>query len=396
MKKTALLTALVVLVSVNASAQQSTSLEPTLIKTDPVPLESGEDGKIYLKIRNTGDTEADSVNVTVIDSFPFQLKPDRTRSRSIGTVTPGEEYHFSPEVLVADNAPDGENDFLVRIKGDGLSVTHRVPVEVESEEVDLNVANVKTVPDQLRPDTEDAKLSIDTVNNGDSTAENVIIDLSLPYSFEPVSSLTTRKSLGSIEAGETKTSDFSFDINESAEKGLVTVSGRLSYRSEEDSPVMEEPFSLDLYLSGAPQYEVVDATADLKQGQSGSIEVTVRNTGSEKSESTRVRILDSSEIPISYGSSTGFIGTLEQGEEGKAVFQADVDSDAAVKDYLVDLEIRGVRDTNVFVEDRTVRLDVGAAEQRFPGVMPLAAGIVIVVLIVGLVFREKLREKAGF
>ena len=93
-KKLTALTITTVLAVAAATAQTAgatTNLNALLINTDPVPVQSGEDAEINFKIRNTGGTEAENVEVEIVDSFPFELKPDRQRNYSLGEVTPGQE-----------------------------------------------------------------------------------------------------------------------------------------------------------------------------------------------------------------------------------------------------------------------------------------------------------------
>jgi len=132
----------------------STNLEATFINSDPVPLQSGEDGDLTFKIVNTGSTEAEDVRVELLNNYPFEVKPDRKRNYSLGTVTQGREYQISTEVLVAEDAPDGANSFKARISNGDFTRTVNIPVEVQSEDIDLNLANLKTEPGQLMPDTE--------------------------------------------------------------------------------------------------------------------------------------------------------------------------------------------------------------------------------------------------
>ena len=373
-----LLAGLLVGSAVAQNSRASTNLEASLINSDPVPLQSGEQGDLTFKLRNTGDDLAEDVNVRLLDNYPFELKPDRQREYSLGDMVSGQEYQISTSVLLADDAPDGANNFNVEISYGDFSVTRNIPVEVQSQDIELNVANLKTQPQQLMPDTDNNMISVDIVNNGEKTAENVVLDLYLPEFFEQTSSFSTRQALGNIQPGQVKTAEFNFDINETAPSGSTSINGDLEYSAGDSTSKITDPVSFNLFMEGKPQYRITDVESNLKTGSSGELRLTVGNFGSEKSSSTRIRVLDSSDQPFTYDSSSQYIGTLEPGKTGEAVFTVDTDSDAAVKDYLVDFETRGVKSTEVFVEDETVQFTVENGESKDSGLpLPLIGGLVI-------------------
>jgi hypothetical protein len=368
----------------------TTNLNGLLINTDPVPVQSGEDAEINFKIRNTGTTHAENVQVEIVDSFPFELKPDRQRDYSLGDVTPGQEYQISSEVLVADNAPDGINEFRVRISHGDFSRIVDIPVQVQSQDIELNLANLKTTPTQLTPDTEDAKMTLEVVNNGEKTAENALLNIDLPENFQATSSFSTRQALGNIAPGQVKTAEFTFDVEESAESGNVEIPAEISYStdsSESTSRITEET-GFSFYLAGKPQFEVTDVEADLKVGTNQrELRLEVRNTGSEESSSTRIRVLDSSDLPFDYDSSSKYIGTLEPNQTGTAVFRVDTESGAEAKEYLLDFEIRGVKDTEVYVEDTTVQAQVENGQEESGSSLPLPlVGAALLIVIGGVLY----------
>ncbi|MFT4867910.1 MAG: hypothetical protein ACI9LV_000522 [Candidatus Nanohaloarchaea archaeon] len=389
--------ALLAALFIGAAAAQTTStgptanLETTLVSTDPVPLQSGEDGDLNFKIRNTGNTEASDVKVQLVDSFPFSVKPDRKKNYSLGDIAPGEEYHISTEVMTAEDAPDGSNSFKVKIIHGDFTVTKNVPVEVQSKNINLNLANLQTQPSELMPDTDSNQLSVDVVNSGDKTAENVVLDLELPEFFERTSSFSTRQALGSIQPGEVKTANFNFDISDSAPKGEVTVNGEITYSAGDSSEITEET-SFGLFMAGKPQYSVEVAESSLEAGSTGELRLKVENTGEEKSSSTRIRVLDSSDQPFSYDSASKYIGSLEPGQSGEAVFEVETDSGASAKDYLLDFETRGTKGTEVFVEDETLKVSVAESSSSDSNLSVYIAVLLVIALATAFYFRNRIRN----
>lgn len=376
------------------TTRATTNLNTVLINTDPVPVQSGDDAEIRFKVRNTGNTAAENVEVNIKDSFPFQLKPDRKRTYELGTVSPGEEYHITAEVLVAEDAPDGQNDLKVEISnGDSFSVTQNIPISVQSSNVDLNLANLQTAPTSLMPDTDDNQLTVEVVNNGEKTAENVVLNLDLPSFFKKTSSFSSRQALGNIQAGEIKPATFNFDIAKNASSGEVEIPAEVSYSAGNETGTITKQLSFSTNLEGKPQYEVSNVNSSLRAGGSGKIEMTVTNTGSVKSGSTRIRLLDSSDLPFSFDSSSQYIGTLQSGQSGTAVFNVNTDSGAVAKDYLLDFEVRGVKNTEVFVEDTTINTEVSRGQQSSSAGIPLPLLGAVILLISGIYyFRDRLKN----
>jgi len=382
-----------------ASAQSfngaSTNLEAQFINSDPVPLQSGESGDIRFKIVNNGDTEAGDVSVQLLDNYPFEVKPDRQTNYSLGEVVPGQEYIISTEVLVADDAPDGSNSFKIRIDSEDLERTVNVPVEVQSNDIELNLANLQTQPGQLMPDTDNNQLMIDIVNNGEKTGENVILNLKAPESFEQTSSFSTRKSLGNIQPGERKTASFNLDITENASAGMTSFETVTTYTAGDSTSQVEQTDNFQLNLEGKPQFQVTKNESGLSTGSTGTLRLQVENTGSDTSSSTRIRVLDSSDQPFSYGSSSKYIGTLDPGQTGEAVFEVETESTAAIKEYLLDFETRGVKDTETFVEDTTVEVQVenGTQESSRGLLIPVIAAVIILITVGAVFYRRRNRKE---
>jgi len=106
-------------------------------------------------------------------------------------------------------------------------------------------------------------------------------------------------------------------------------------------------------------------------------------------------VLDSSDQPFTYDSSSKYIGTLKPNQTGTAVFNVDTESAASLKDYLIDFEVRGVKGTEVFVEDSTIEASVSDGESNSSsanGVIPVLAALAILGVL-GFVFRGRIREK---
>lgn len=388
---------LIALLAATATAQGPTvNLDGQLLTSDPPQLQAGERGDVTVAIRNTGDTTADNVTVTLLDRHPFQIQPDRQRTYDIGSIAPGQKYYISTSVLVADDAPDGSNDLQMQVSTSTGTRTLDVSLEVQAEDIELNMANIQTQPSTLRPDTEDASISVTVTNTGEKAAENVILDLDLPHGIEPTSSLSHRHALGTVPAGETRTASFQLDVNASTAPGLLEFPASLSHSPGDSTEELSKDVPFSVNIEGAPLYTITGVESDLTTGKQDQIRVTVENTGTAESTSTRLRVLDNADLPFSFESANVFIGTLEPGQEGTAVFTTSVESDAAVKEYLLDFEARGTQDTTVFIDEETRGIRVsGRTETSGSGIDPVSAGLggLVVAVLGGAGLLVKRRQE---
>jgi LPXTG-motif cell wall-anchored protein len=374
------------------AGQESIGMQAISISTDPAPLEAGDDAELDFKIRNAGSGEAKDITVRINDSYPFEVKEDRRRVFELGDVQSLSEYYISTELVVADDAPDGVNTLPVIIGNDRFQVTKELRLDVEQDTADLQLANLETSPSELTGDIDDASLTLDVVNNGETEAENVIVNLDLPTAFEPVSSFSTRSAIGNVEPGERKTASFTFDVTPSVGKGRVDIPTTVTYGEDNQEYGVED--TVGVYLAGRPDLQLVNTSSDLTAGSDGTVTLTIENAGSEEAEATRVRAVEVSDLPFEYDSASQYVGTVEPGQTGSAVFDVSVDEGAPAKDYLLDFELRGVSDETVHVNDVTVNLGVTASQQTgssTPWTYIVVGGILVVGIAV-LVYR---RSKAA-
>lgn len=385
---------------VAASQGPSVEIQSHLINTDPFPLQSGDDGDLYFKVVNKGDIEAENVTVQLQDYFPFTVKEDRKTTYQIGSMAPGVEYHISTEFLVDEAAPDGNSSYPVKVmfdlNGDRHATTRYIDVEVQSTDVQLNLANIQATPSELRPDTEGNEVAVDVINTGDETAENVVLDLDLPHGAEPSTSLSHHAALGNIEPGETKTATFRFDLNRSVAPGMMTFPGTLHYSSGGDGTDISKDADSSIDIEGAPLYQITSFNGTLTAGERSQVRATVKNVGTEESRATRLQFLDDADLPFSFESSNVFVGTLDPGETGTAVFSVKPENDAVAKQYLLDFEARGVHGTDVFVDTSTHSINVeGSRSSPVPGGLGTAGVLLVVGLlaVVGYRYRRRILKR---
>lgn len=357
MKKQLLFGLLLAWSIIGVATAESINMQAISITTDPAPLEAGEDADLDFKIRNTGTGVAEDITITINDSYPFTVKPGRDRTRTTGNIQPLSEYYVSTEILVADDAPNGVNTLPITIGNDEFTTTKELRLDVEQDTADLQLANIKTTPSRLTPDMDDVTLSFDVINQGETDAENTVMNIALPAGFQDISTFSTRDALGTIQPGEQKTASFTVDITETARSGDIDLPITVRYGESDAQYEVED--ELTLYLAGRPNLRLTDAQGDLVAGETNTLRLNITNKGREEAEAARVRAVEASDLPLEFESASEYLGTVEPGVNTTAVFDVTVDSDAPAKQYLLDFQLRGVNDETVYVNELTLPQDVG-------------------------------------
>ncbi len=152
----------------------------------------------------------------------------------------------------------------------------------------------------------------------------------------------------------------------------------------------DETLDLRIPIKNTPLFEIVSseiAPGTITVGDMATLMMRIKNTGSDEGESVRVRAMLKSEQPFDFsnGNAFDYIGDLDVGEIGDAVLNFDVEDDAALKTYLLDIEIRCVEDEDVHLFDKKVPVAVTNTKQSNL-VLIFVGGVVLVLLYLGYRF----------
>ena len=146
----------------------------------------------------------------------------------------------------------------------------------------------------------------------------------------------------------------------------------------------EETLDLRIPIKTTPLFEIVSSEimpGTITVGDTVTLMMRIKNTGSEEGESVRVRAMLKSEQPFDFsnGEAFDYVGDLDVGEIGEAVLKFDVEDDATLKTYPLDIEIRCVEDEDVHLFDRKVPVAVPNAKPS--NLIPIFVGGAVLVLL---------------
>jgi|GEM_PF-508715 len=383
----------------------ASAVSVNLLKTDPVPAESGKYLTVWLKIENFGSGTARDVKVRIVPEYPFSIEPGWKLQENIGSMPSNDLAIVDFKLKVDEDAVEGPNTLKIEYRDemDVVWTDKDLDMEVESKIVDFEIANVDSIPKRLISDMDDAQLTVDIQNIGEGKAEAVKAELILPKGFEPSESYSDISNIGTVASLGLGTATFYIDIDESTRPGEHLAKLKLSYLQEEAGKNAYRNETLDLLIAvrSTPLFKVISSeltpTNLTTNSQNVELKMVIKNIGSKKGDSVRVKSRKKTEQPFNFedGASYDYIGDLDAGEIGEAVLKFDIDEkDASVKTYLLDIEIRCVDDENVRLFDESVPVKISERAEKTP--LPILwAGIAIIALFVLVVYVIPRVRKRG-
>ena len=150
-------------------------------------------------------------------------------------------------------------------------------------------------------------------------------------------------------------------------------------------------------VSGKPMFsieEIKTIPETVVPGSTVKLTAKIKNVGTKEADSVSLRAFKESSQPFDFEEKSDFIGKLEPGETGEAVLTFDVDKDAAVKKYILDMEIRSVYNDEVLTENEVVDLTVQKASKSGTLGIVIAIIVVIVLIVVLIVYKSRKKKKS--
>jgi hypothetical protein len=320
-----------------------------------------------------------------------------------GRIFAGEHYNKVFRVKVKHNAPAGNYQFKLIGQwykegvptDDYRSVKFFMPVKKEG--IILDIATLKTEPAEVRPGDNYVKVVSTVENVGQKDAKSVQVELSLPEGLSASYTDANRIWVGRINAGESKEVTFFMDVHEEADAKEHKVKFEMDYMDLDDNKATKTR-TIPFLVKERPYLIVTKTEGSGLAGESSKLIVTVKNTGTESAESVDVRILKQNSQPFSLDVRSDYIGELEPGEEGTAVFEIQVNRDAQLKKHDFKLMIRSKGDSdegddNIYTYNRRTQFEVtGKAPNRLLTV-GIVGTILVLVAFIGNTFYKKRKRK---
>jgi len=363
--------AVTVVLGAPITGAQGDRVQVNFMSQDPDPADAGNNMDLRWQIYNSLSTTTDNLKFHLDAQYPFLFEagdsPDKNLGLSIGTSDSHVFYVLHYKLRVADNALKGTYNVTLNWDTGNGWTKHEFPIYINPKKAEFVVGAVLTSPEKLIADTTEAKLSVDINNIGKGNAENVKIKLSLPEGFKSSYSYSDEDALGIIPIAGSKTATFYADIDENIKEGNYLAKLDITYKDENDDSATYRTKTLELNIpiKPAPHLIVESVTTtpiNLIAGSASEVHITVKNTGNKKADSVSLRVFQDASQPFVFNEKSDFVGKLEPNDSGDAVLGFTVASTATDKKYLLDVELRGIDESNnVVIFRRTVPLTVTPA-----------------------------------
>ncbi|WP_292388011.1 COG1361 S-layer family protein [Methanosarcina sp. UBA5] len=137
---------------------------------------------------------------------------------------------------------------------------------------------------------------------------------------------------------------------------------------------------LHISIKKESKFEVSKISGSLKQGSTGLINVTYTNRGETSAQDAQAKITVMK--PLSTSKSTVRLGTIGPGESQTASFNISAESDAVVKNYSVDSEVKYIDDDGKtkFSENMKVEMPIEKSESKFSTTMIIGLLLALVLI----------------
>lgn len=230
-----------------------------------------------------------------------------------------------------------------------------------------------------------------------TTAKDIEATLQSGTKYIEVEPTTSVQSAEELETGHTATLSYTIKIDSDTPAGNYELLLPVNYQYQanvrtatadvvnlgltdmeytREYKMRNETLRVPIFIKNEPRLEVTNVSGTLVQGESKAIEVTYKNTRESIAKDAMARIIVMS--PLSTEKSIVKIGDIGPGEEKTAKFDISADSDAVVKTYGINSEIKYIDEEGEtsFSENMKVNVPLEVTEKKFS-----ITGIAIILII---------------
>ena len=290
-------------------------------------------------------------------------------NNNLGIIDPYDKWNSQFRIKVLSDAPVGQYKMSVQYKyyldgepiGDVIENTFYI--NVKKEGIIAGISNMNTNPLRVRPGDDFVELTMNVENSGEKNAKNMEIVLSSQEEgMTPSYANNNRVWVGVLNTQESKQVTFTIDVTDDVLPDTYDLEVDMSYMDLDNNKYTKTQV-IPILIKERPQLEVVSSVGTGLSGSSTKLKVTVKNTGTETAEFVDARILKQSSQTFDLEARSSYIGDLEPGEEGVAIFNIDIAPDTELKEHDVKLILRAKGDSdkgddNIYTFSRRATLTV--------------------------------------
>lgn len=246
-----------------------------------------------------------------------------------------------------------------------------------------------------------------------TTAKNINAYLVSETEYIEVESATNVQNVEELETGHTTTLQYTISVDSDTPAGnyvlllpvsydyqanVRTATGAVANLGLTDTEYTREyktrteTLKIPISIKSEPKLEVAEVKGTLKQGENSVIEVTYTNTRESVAQDAMARIIVMS--PLSTEKSIVRLGDIGPGENKTASFEITATTDATVKNYGIDSEVKYVDEDGetAFSDNLKVHVPLEAAEKKI-STTGIAIILIILIALYQIVNMHRKRNK---
>ena len=269
------------------------------------------------------------------------------------------------------------------------NVTITVPLVIKSEVIPEVLS---ATSNQLVAGAEGyVNLTIKNVGSLDGSKATVQI---IQDTGSPVSPVDTSVYVGDFPAGGTVSCQYKVAVASEAINKTYPVDVVVVYQNEEGDFINSTTQTVGINVGNKVDFAILSPPIQMSPGSRQTIQVEYQNTGDSTIKSAQARI--SVVTPFTSSSDIAYLGDLAPGQTSVATYQISVASDATIKEYGLDSEIRyndAIDDTYVS-DPMKVTIDVANlsginAIVSSPIYLSILVAVIIGIIYAGIQMRKK-------
>jgi len=402
-----MLIVLLVLIPLAATAQTPTVIVSNYTVT-PAVLMPGDEGTITVMLSSTAPAASGSPLEIRLDSGigGMNTSTERTENayienvllngegvevltgsfQDVGEIGPGQSIPFTFQI----RAPGEEGIYFPEVwvtVRDATGVRYPIPVNVNSAYALIKRPALRverTVPASIDPG-DPFNVTLTVQNEGQASANDVSVNVNTTSSAI-VPKNSENYYIAELRPGTESVLNLTFETDPNAPLGLTPVLVTIDYQNA-DKTAFRQMAEIGIPIVGRAEMGIASIRSEPSRITAGSlVDLTIRieNTGTADAGSVQATIEDLS-LP---GSKEAFLGTIEPGNDGPAVFTLEADQEG---EFPYTLAIHYTDDYGTHTTRQA--LQVVVAESNTLPLFAVAAAILIAAIVVAAFWYRRRKEE---
>ncbi len=327
---------------------------------------------------------------------PIIIKSD---PQMVGDLTGGSTVTSSFHIKIPTDAPSGTYNLPVNINYTYLetanqygtdtieydyrttNLTLSLPIKIKP---DISIQVLSAEPEHLNVGTE-GYLNLKIKNIGFDDGKKAVVKI-VQNGNSPIIPTDSSVYIGDFPSGSTIDTRYKVTVQKDAERSTYPVDVFVVYENKDGDTVTSLSDTVGIPVGGKIDFTIVSSAAEMNPSAKKVISVQYKNTGDTTAYSAQASI--SAVDPFTSNDDIAYLGDMKPGDTVTASYEVSVNSDATLKEYGLDSEIR-YRDTldNWYVSD-TLKAPVDVVAPS--GIAAILSNpimlIIIFAAIIGIVY----------